>query len=264
MVGLPRRVQGSVRAARLFESPSGYALREILPADRVAFYVPRGSAHGVLLRHHSPDSLIVREVFDTRLYDPPRPVVDALAKLGRPPQILDLGGHIGVFGVFMLTIAPDAHIVSFEPDPQSCAVLWVTAQRSGRAWAVTQAAAACESGWATFAASGGPASGLRPKRASHDDHEHHTTVLTLDVLPLLRRVDLAKIDIEGGEWPILGDPRWPACAPPLLALEFHPDGCPENDYQAAAIKALDIAGMDHMLIPDTPIGAGMLWAWRRS
>lgn len=261
--GLPRRALGSAQAGRLFESSVTYALRETLPRDRVGFYVPRGSVHGLLLRHHSHDVSIVQEIFSMKLYEPPAPVLEALARLGRPPRVLDLGAHVGVFGAFILTIEPHAHVLSFEPDPQSFALLSVSARRSGRDWIVLEAAAAPETGWAPFIATGSPASRLTTAGVAGGNGAR-TTVLTLDVLPLLPRIDLAKIDIEGGEWPILTDPRWPHCAPQLLALEFHPQGCPGRDHQAAAIAALDSAGMDHALITDTPAGAGMLWAWRRS
>ena len=260
--GAPRRLVGCVRDGRLFDDSLDYAIREFLPGSRTAFHVPRGSDHGLLLRHHTADVLIVKEIFALHLYEPPPVVRSALVELARPPRVLDLGGHIGLFGAFILTVSPLANLLSLEPDPQSFAVLSANARRSRCNWTVLPVAAAAKSGWVPFRATGGPDSGLtRSESGSRDEHE--TEVLGIDVLPLLRHVDLAKFDIEGGEWPILSDPRWAGSAPDILAIEFHPEGCPSSDFQAAAIDAVEAAGMNHSLIAGTPVGAGMLWAWRR-
>ena len=125
-----------------------------------------------------------------------------------------------------------------------------------------RAAAATTNGWARFTATGGPDASLRPDEPGIHPDLADTEVLTLDVLPWLKRVDLAKIDIEGGEWPIFDDPRWPVCAPNLVVVEFHPEGCRSSDFRAAAVNAVAAAGLEHSIVPDTPAGAGMLWAWR--
>jgi FkbM family methyltransferase len=245
------------RSAVLVDTPVRWAAREILPGDRVGRYVPRGSAHAVFMRHHSHDSGIVLETFGWRLYEPPAPVRATLDAIDRPLRVLDLGGHVGVYGAWALTAAPGATLLSLEPDPDNFALLERAAQRAGPAWTALQAAAAPESGWARFTALGEPGSHL-----AGADGGGGIEVVTLDVLPLLAQVDMAKIDIEGGEWAIVHDPRWAGSAPSVVALEFHPELCPAEDYEAAAIAAVAAAGMEHAIIEGTPEGAGMLWAWR--
>ena len=67
-----------------------------------------------------------------------------------------------------------------------------------------------------LAAAAEPPPGARPVR-----------VPAVDALALLEQADLAKIDIEGGEWAIVGDPRFADSAPPAVVLEYHPELCPE-------------------------------------
>jgi len=247
--------------ARLVETPRRWLGREILcRGHRVRYYVPRGSTHGLFLRHRSHDIEIVDEIFGSRLYELPPPVRNAVDRFERPLRVLDLGGHVGAFGAWMLTFSPDATVLTLEPDPQSHALLDKAARRSGVAWRVLQAAAAPETGYARFTALGQPDSHL----SQHVGEERGVEVVTLDVLPLLGQADLAKIDIEGGEWAIVNDSRWPDSAPDVLVLEYHPELCPADDYEAAAIDAVKRAGMDYVLIEDSPPGAGMLWAWRDS
>jgi hypothetical protein len=71
------------------------------------------------------------------------------------------------------------------------------------------------------------------------------------------------MDIEGGEWAILGDPRFAAGPPQVVVMEHHPEGSPGPDPRAAALEALARAGLTAtasiFLRAD---GYGMLWAWR--
>jgi hypothetical protein len=83
-----------------------------------------------------------------------------------------------------------------------------------------------------------------------------------DVLPLMAEADLVKIDIEGGEWPLLTDPRFADLPTRALVIEYHPAGCPGPDPRASVTALLRAAGYRTEEIADVPIGAGMLWAWR--
>jgi hypothetical protein len=89
-----------------------------------------------------------------------------------------------------------------------------------------------------------------------------------DVMPTLARADLAKIDIEGAEWPILSDPRLHR-GPAAIAVEFHERGCPGASTVESATRLLEQAGFE-IVQPSRPLGPdefphqqGMLWALRR-
>jgi hypothetical protein len=83
----------------------------------------------------------------------------------------------------------------------------------------------------------------------------------LDVVPVLSSVDFVKLDIEGSEWGILQDPRFAACAPRVLAMEYHTAGEPISEASARVSGLLAAAGYE---ITHGPTGAdaGTLWASR--
>ncbi|MBA2462871.1 MAG: FkbM family methyltransferase [Actinobacteria bacterium] len=84
------------------------------------------------------------------------------------------------------------------------------------------------------------------------------------MLPLLQESDFVKIDIEGSEWAIFGDPRFETMAARVVALEYHPQGCPEPDPRLAAMTVFERLGyvIEEIAVPHAPPGVGMLWAWR--
>ena len=73
--------------------------------------------------------------------------------------------------------------------------------------------------------------------------------------------DLLKLDIEGGEYAILGDDRFARLKPRRIALEWHtrpevPDG---RGWCVERLKGLGYQVTDGNLQHD---GGGMLWAWQ--
>ena len=91
---------------------------------------------------------------------------------------------------------------------------------------------------------------------------HTITVRTVDFFDEDHDVDLLKMDIEGGEWSILTDPRSSSLKADVLVLEWHALGCPESDAHTAATRFVQAAGYDHL--EDVEVGTynGVLWAWR--
>jgi hypothetical protein len=84
----------------------------------------------------------------------------------------------------------------------------------------------------------------------------------IDALERLDGVDLLKMDIEGGEWAILEDPRFAAAAPAVTVLEYHPYLCSHTDPRAAVEAVFAGAGQRTQTIFARDDGHGMLWAWR--
>ena len=88
-------------------------------------------------------------------------------------------------------------------------------------------------------------------------------VPAVDIFRYLDSVDLLKVDIEGAEWELLADPRFPRVAARAIALEYHPRFCPSKSPRALAHEILRSAGYktaDHPLIG--PPEQGMVWAWK--
>jgi hypothetical protein len=59
------------------------------------------------------------------------------------------------------------------------------------------------------------------------------------------------MDIEGGEWPILMDDRFGVTLPPVLVLEYHPEGCPVTDSYGAVSDRLTHLGYEIEHVPNT-------------
>jgi FkbM family methyltransferase len=246
-------------AARLVRETPVFFVREYTRHPGIGIYHVRQTGVSVAIRHTGVDSATLAEVFHRPWYRPPERAARAL---GRPQAILDLGANIGLFGALAVTAWPGARIVGYEPDPGNAEVneAAIAANGLGERWSVTRAAAGASEGEVRLAAGRGPSSFVLAAGAAD---EHEVSVAMHDVLPAIAASDLVKIDIEGGEWPILADARFAASPPRVLVLEYHPEGCPGSGPRAEAERMLAAAGMAPELIWDSEAeGLGMLWAWR--
>jgi FkbM family methyltransferase len=261
------RWRQAIACARLMSEPVSFAVREILvPASRsrrgaLRRYTLKASGLAFWIRHGTPDVGVFDEIFVQRVYDLPP---DARERLGEEParRILDLGGHIGLSGLALLEQMPAAEILAFEPDETNYRVLerCIDANRLQDRWELRAAAAAASDGELSFA--GGLSSG---SKAAGDDDEIAFTVPSQDVLPAIAAADVVKMDMEGGEWAVLGDPRFAAAAPPVLVMEYHAHLCPEPAPKPAAHALLADAGYDvSEIFDEEALGFGMLWAVRRT
>jgi hypothetical protein len=63
------------------------------------------------------------------------------------------------------------------------------------------------------------------------------------------------MDIEGGEWDLLADPRFASVSAALLFLEYHPHLCPAPDARAHARRVLEEFGyLVDEVFADGPVG----------
>lgn len=256
------RMLATRAAAQGVRSPWRFAALELSGRGGERPYVLRESDLQVWLRHRTADVAVVTEIFHEHVYEPPPGPRAAIEALGRPPEVLDLGANIGLFGAYALGRWPGCGVTAYEPDPLNCALHRRTvAANPGRRWELRELAASNEDGAIAF---GGGRFSASARLAPGEEEAGSATVAAADVLPVLREIDLAKIDIEGGEWAILGDARFPASAPAVIVLEYHAHLCPGPDPRAAAEEALDAAGMRtaHLGLAGATEGQGMLWAWR--
>lgn len=225
-------------------------------------YALRGSEIRVLLRHGSRDVVTFDEVFCSAAYEPPPVVVSALRDLGRPPRVLDLGANVGLFSAFVLERWPGATITALEPDPDNLSLLKACANlnRSHGDLQVVDAAAAASAGTMRFVA------GLNAEshRAHPDEDVASVVVRAVDAYEHIANVDLVKIDIEGGEWELLADPRLATAfgAFQALVLEHHGRHCPTDNPRATATQLLAAAGFDVQPQGAMVGGVGLLWSVR--
>ena len=246
--------------ATVFVDPQAFVEAELSSAGETAAYRLRGSGLTVVLRHGSRDLGVLDEVFRRRYYALPAPVTTILHSLGRPPAAVDLGAHIGLFGVWLTEHYPGARITAFEPDRFNFAVLErCLEENAGRMRCdPVQAVAATSPGTVPFVE--GDFSTSRP---GSEEESGAGEVDQVDVLPHLVEADLLKADVEGGEWPVLADPRLRDTRVRALVLEYHPYDGPEEDPRPEVERLLADAGFRSTeRLFHRSDGVGMLWAWR--
>jgi FkbM family methyltransferase len=204
----------------------------------------------VHVRHRTRDIAILAEIFTAGTYQPP-----AALDLNGPLRIMDLGGNVGLFGLYALQRWNVASLRSYEPDPANAQLLKATARHHDQ-WDVIESAVSNATGEMRFAVGR-----YSESRAATDDEE----AITVPVVDLFDEpaADLWKIDIEGGEWPILTDPRLPELQARTVVLEWHARQSPEPDAPGHASRLLADAGFVHQYHEPRRFDSnGLLWTWR--
>jgi FkbM family methyltransferase len=253
-----RAITDTPRAQELIQASR--AVRVLAPASRfvrhsarkgtVGAYRVKTTGHPVHVRHRTRDVGILGEIFVAETYAPP-----AGLELPARPAILDLGGNIGLFALYALQRWQPSRVTSYEPDPANLELLHMNAAPHP-AWDVVAAAVGAEEGELSFLT--GAYSESRATRPG----EAGVTVPMVDVYKAAQ-ADLVKIDIEGGEWPILEDSRLTDLAGHAVVLEWHTAGCPRPDAPEHASSLLADAGYRRQVhMPRRFDADGLLWAWK--
>lgn len=238
-----------VRCAGAVDQSGRFLAAELARRERFAEYTVQGRWLG--FRHHSHDTWVFHEVFVQRVYDLP-------PSHPRPARIADLGGNVGMFALHCAIRWPGAQLVAFEPDPANAERYRSIMHRNRIGGELVQACAAARPGTVRFA--------LGEESLAHiTDDGSGSEIPAVDVFPYLESADVIKMDIEGGEWELLLDPRFPALPASTVLMEYHPHLCPSGDARATAVRALEGAGYAVAPIFDEPgTGVGMLRAVRPS
>jgi FkbM family methyltransferase len=252
--GPVRHAGSAARLSTFVRERARFAAADVLGLPGYRRYHLADGGRPVLLRHGSVDVWVFIEMFVRRLYEPPPAVVAALERAAEP-RVLDLGGNIGMFSLLTLTRHPGARVVAYEPDPHNAAVhrRHIELNGAGDRWRLVEACAGAHDGSVRFTA-GQEAGG----HIVDGDPAGSIEVPIVDVLGQIAEADLVKMDIEGGEWEILADPRFAAAR--ALVLEYHPEGCPRDDAAAHANELLTGHGFDVTPVFHDEAGIGMLWA----
>ncbi|MGZ4268999.1 MAG: FkbM family methyltransferase [Solirubrobacteraceae bacterium] len=237
------------RAARVLAPARRFTVNQARRGT-VGVYRLRRNGHPVHVRHRTRDIDILAEIFTAGTYQPPAGV-----DLDGPLRIMDLGGNVGLFGLYALQRWNVAGLRSYEPDPANAQLLKATARHHDQ-WDVIESAVSNATGQMRFAVGR-----YSESRAATDDEEA-ITVPVIDVFDE-PAADLWKIDIEGGEWPILTDPRLPELQARAVVVEWHARESPEPDAHGHASRLLADAGFVHQHDEGGRFGSnGLLWTWR--
>jgi FkbM family methyltransferase len=157
---------------------------------------------------------VAYDVFVDRFYD--QVTIDPAAVR----QIVDLGGNVGLSCIFWLAKYPSCRIEVFEPHPGHVAQMKRNLALSGWSDRVTVHAAAAGTAPGTMRlCDRGSASSLLYARPG----EPTIDVPIVDTFAIIGAldIDVLKIDIEGGEYALLEDPRFGALKVRELLLEWH-------------------------------------------
>jgi FkbM family methyltransferase len=238
------------RAARLLATVARFAINQRHRGSTGCYRLKRGGSL-VHLRHRTRDVAIMNEIFSAGAYEPPA----RLALNGRL-RVLDAGGNIGLFGLFALERWNVDHIRSYEPDPANARLLRATAA-SHRQWEVREEAVSSHRGSMSFVV------GRYAESREAATDEAGVAVPAVDLFVEASNVDLLKMDIEGGEWAILEDPRLSILDVRAVVMEWHEAQCPDADPPGYAGALLADAGFVHQHESSSRSNPnGVLWAWR--
>lgn len=215
-------------------------------------YRLRATGEPIVIRHGCNGLELLDEIFRRRCYDPPRPVA---ALIGAAPRVLDVGANVGGYSAFVRGRWPDARIVAIEADADNVEALRLFADLDASGTVeVLEAAATTNDAPLQFGS--GRGSGSRIVAAGGD------LVAGVDLLAMLPTADLVKMDIEGGEWPILSDERLAMGGPLVLVMEYHRRSQRDTTAGDAATELLENAGFEVGFVESNYWGHGTLWAWR--
>ncbi len=242
-------------AALRTNAPLSVVVGEVFRRGETRYYRMRGSGQVVAVVH-GRDLEALYEVFWRRDYEPPA-VLEHRTGPDRIRCVLDLGANVGMFTAWARGRWPEAEVVSVEPSPLNLDTLRRVVAGDEQVELIT-AAVGDHDGQVEFVDGLGAGSHVG---AGYDETGGQPVDL-VDFAPLFARADLVKMDIEGGEWPILRDPRLAGGGPLVLVMEYHRVGAPYLPALEAARDLLEAAGFQVGHEQTNFWGHGTLWAWR--
>lgn len=239
-------------AARLTHSPLRFVMADLITSRGQIRTWPLRAGGTVTLMHRR-DLEAFHELMVAGEYEPPPELVDRLVS---PGIVLDVGGNIGMFAHWAHRRWPLASITSFEPDPENLLVF--QASLNGREPIhLIEAAAMTSPGHAVLASGSGAG-----RRVAFSEHPVPGSIPAIDIFDHLATADFVKMDIEGGEWPILADPRLSELSHITWVIEFHRGGAPSLPARDAARDLFRAAGFSVGHETLNFWGHGTLWAWK--
>ena len=247
-----------LRGKAVHESAS-FALRELSTTHSTHVYRIRGCGLRAQIEHGAADVHALDQAFYQHAHEPPPGALATLEGSGRPLRALDLGAHIGMWGLWLHGRFPVERLVALEPDPQNVARhrRQIELNDLGGSWEVIEAAAVTAEGTVAFTVGMGTNG-----RVTDAPREGAASVAGRDTFTMLKGLDLLKIDIEGGEWAILADPRAASLRVPVVMLEYHAHDAPSANPGIDARRALERAGYATESAGETQPGFGVVWGWR--
>jgi FkbM family methyltransferase len=172
-----------------------------------------------------------------------------------PTTVLDIGANQGFFALAARSFFPDATIHCYEPNQRILSILEKNAE-AVRAEVFREAVGSSEG--TVFLEESGDSNQARTTSVAGGTAVAQVSLRTV-VERLGGKVDLAKIDCEGAEWKMFGDPEpWKAIR--NLRMEYHLLDVHHFGEVASSLNAFGFEIFHH----EPSIGFGTIWAQRNS
>lgn len=236
---LVKRLENFIDRAKIISSFTHNTLSSVvfmLNAKSNKFTTIQARYKGLPFTFRGLDYSAVREV----LHDDEYTIIESILKDKEQPCVLDVGANIGLFGIKVLSVKPNARILSVEASPKTYTTLKANVeQNTGRNWRAINAAAWKNDEDIFFS-------------EDNDSMSHHVSndgkikVRGVDLHTLIndpffknQHIDMMKVDIEGAEEAFICSADSLLKNVESLIIELHPNYCDvdrvrsmlENRYQ---------------------------------
>ena len=204
-------------------------------------------------RASNGDYGVAYEIFVDRLLFPPVWIPPERVKL-----IVDLGANVGMSCLWWLSNYWRARVLAFEPHPEHARQAQSNIVRNGFAgrFELHEAAVGGSVRRAVLSNAGSSSSLNEPGRDGFE-------VEVVDLFTVLRsqHVDILKIDIEGSEEALLGDPRFRGLSVGALVMEWHARSNDRESGREWSIRRLQELGYRTYVTQDLD-RHGIIWGYR--
>lgn len=257
------RVEARIAAVlrrRIVNRPWRFVLRELGGRRTAAVYRIRENGMKTRIVHNTGDVSALDQSFYSHAHEPPAGALSRLQGLGRPLRALDIGANVGMWGLWLHSRFPVERIVGVEASAVNVARHrhQIDLNGLGGRWSVIHRAATTSDGPVSFLAREGSTGSIVLRTTPGSE-----TVDGVDMFSLVGDIDLLKIDIEGGEWPILADGRFKEIPVPVVMIEYHAAGAPSGEPELAVQRLLEDAGYVAEATEQFRPGFGTVWGYRR-
>lgn len=202
------------------------------------------------------DRWVAREIFAAESYRPP-------CELAPVRRIVDVGANIGCSIIYFAGLFPEARFEAFEPHPDNLDLLahHLAINRLTARVHLHPFAAGTGEAYAYLTDCGGSSKVLASPQTDT------IAVRIVDFFTSIEpgRIDLLKMDCEGGEWDILMDPRFETLDIGAIVMEWHADRRHPNADREIAARLASLGWGVHAVDEPRDIDdghAGIIWATR--
>jgi FkbM family methyltransferase len=181
------------------------------------FWAVLNTGEQIQIRPSGTDWSVAIEVFANEVYRLPKELEGISIR-----RIIDIGGNVGYTSLYWARRLPEARILAFEPHPENVAAFMLHLTQNGivnRVEILPVAAGVREATVTLHNCGSGSSIVIQREQGAGNSFN----VPMIDWIPRIgsEPIDLLKMDIEGGEYDLLADPRFEKIQAKIVVLEWH-------------------------------------------